>query len=144
MTLLSDEERARAVYELARAYDTEDAAQMGEESPWSDPDALSDAEWQSGRLACAEAALTAALPIIERALAARFIKAIQRANDRLPGIEVPAMKGDNLAVILCSAFDDGGEEDDSGWSDAASEGYKQTIAAIREHYEAALAEEAPR
>jgi hypothetical protein len=69
----------------------------------------------------------------------RAVKAIDRANTDVPNIEVAAMKGDNLAVTLCSQFDDGGPDvDDYGWSQAAIDGYNQTIEAIREHYGAAI------
>jgi len=49
--------RAELIEAMARAYDREDAAQMGEPSPWSIADR--DPDWESGRLACAEAALSA-------------------------------------------------------------------------------------
>lgn len=70
----------------------------------------------------------------------RCERAIVKANERVPGIETPLMRGDNLAIILCSTFDDGERdtEDDSGWSQAARDGYNEVIKAIREHYAAAL------
>lgn len=67
-------------------------------------------------------------------------KAIERANDRVMGIETPAMQGDNLAVTLCSHFeDDGDDEDDNGWNEAATTGYEEVRAAIQNHYSAAIA-----
>lgn len=61
---------------------------------------------------------------------------LKKANERLPGVETPLMRGDNLAVCLCSFFDDGDKEteDDTGWSEAARRGYEEVIAAIRRHY----------
>ena len=46
------------------------------------------------------------------------------------------MRGDNLAIVLCIAFDDGNREteDESGWSQAARDGYEEVITAIRDHY----------
>jgi len=67
-------------------------------------------------------------------------RAVSKASERMPGIETPLMGGDNLAVMLCTVFDDGDREteDDSGWSQAARDGYDETTKAIREHYAAAL------
>ena len=48
----------RTLLAFARAYDREDAAQMGEPDPWID--GKDDPEWVSERLACASAALSAA------------------------------------------------------------------------------------
>lgn len=65
--------------------------------------------------------------------------AIEKANERVGGIETPLMRGDNLAVTLCTHFDDGGgDEDDTGWCAAATEGYHEVVAAIREHYANAI------
>lgn len=70
-----------------------------------------------------------------RASIDRYGKKLQYLNDHLPNISTPMMLGDNLAVTLCSYFDDGEDsEDDSGWSKAALDGYDQTIQAIRSHY----------
>ena len=50
------------------------------------------------------------------------------------------MGGDNLAITLCSHFDDGEEHDNEhGWSNAAHDGYMEVIEAIRKHYEPAAA-----
>lgn len=59
--------------------------------------------------------------------------ALERAIDRIMGVEVPAMNGDNLAVTLCSVFDDPDQEadDETGWTEAATDGYEQVCAAIR-------------
>jgi len=47
---------------------------------------------------------------------------------------------DNLAIMLCTVFDDGGPEDsDTGWSEAAVAGYEKTRDAIHAHYASALA-----
>lgn len=70
---------------------------------------------------------------------------VERLHRELPGISTPVMRGDNLAIILCTSFDDGDEEtqDDCGWSKAATDGYEEVIAAIRNHY-APLADEIAR
>ncbi len=65
---------------------------------------------------------------------------VKRLNETLGGIETPAMGGDNLAITLCSHFDDGEEHDNEhGWSNAAHDGYMEVIEAIRKHYEPAAA-----
>jgi hypothetical protein len=67
--MIDDATRAKVREAMARAYDKEDAAQRGEADPWSfasDDDAAEE-EWREERRACAEAALTAALPLIEEA-----------------------------------------------------------------------------
>lgn len=64
----------------------------------------------------------------------RIRKALKQAHDYLPGIETPMMKGDNLAILICTIFDDG-DDDDTGWSKSANIGYKETITAIRDHYD---------
>lgn len=70
----------------------------------------------------------------------RCVNTIAKANERVASVEAPVMGGDNLAICLCSFFDDGDKEteDDTGWSVAARNGYEQTIEAIREHYATAL------
>jgi len=60
---------------------------------------------------------------------------LDRAIDRIMGIEIEAMGGDNLAVVLCSHFDrdDNSEPDDNGWSQSAMDAYdeiKQEIAGL--------------
>lgn len=66
-------------------------------------------------------------------------QAIATANLRVAGIETPLMRGDNLAITLCTHFDDGEpSEDDTGWSPAAIAGYEQVIDAIRDHYTSAI------
>lgn len=66
-------------------------------------------------------------------------KIVEQLNNSLPSISTPMMKGDNLAIVLCTVFDDGREEtaDDNGWSIAARNGYEEVIAAIRDHYKPA-------
>lgn len=65
---------------------------------------------------------------------------ITKANEKMPSIGTPRMGGDNLAICLCSFFDDGDRstEDDTGWSAAAREGYEEVTAAIKEHYATAI------
>lgn len=58
---------------------------------------------------------------------ADVIRVLGRAIERIMGVEIDAMGGDNLAIILCNAFDDpdGGEMDDNGWSQAATDAYEE-------------------
>jgi len=50
---------ASALEVLARAYDGEDAAQMGEPNPWDAAEEAEDNEWFEERLCCALTALEA-------------------------------------------------------------------------------------
>ncbi len=46
------------------------------------------------------------------------------------------MEGDNLAVLLCSYFDnpDQPNDDETGWTPDAISGCEEVLAAIRAHY----------
>jgi hypothetical protein len=57
-------------------------------------------------------------------------------RDTLGGITCPeVMHGDNLAIVLCTAFDDSGPTDEeTGWSVSAIEGCNATLSAIHAHY----------
>lgn len=71
-------------------------------------------------------------------------RAIRRAGERVASIETPRMEGENFAVMLCSHFDDGeGEQDEWGWTDAATNGYEEVISAIQEHFNSAIRSLAP-
>jgi hypothetical protein len=60
---------------------------------------------------------------------------VKRLNQTLGGISSPpVLDGDNLSILLCSAFEDDGEQNENGWTDAAIEGCEQTLQAIRNHY----------
>ena len=53
---------------------------------------------------------------------------LDRAIDRIMGVGIEAMGGDNLAVLLCSHFDDpddGSDMDDTGWSETATNAYEE-------------------
>jgi len=80
-------------------------------------------------------AITAAVAAEREACA----QAVASANLWLGNIETPQMRGDNLAVTLCTHFDDGEPtDDDTGWSPAAIGGYEEVIAAIAGHYTSAI------
>lgn len=80
--------------------------------------------------------------VIARAILAereRCPNAIATANLRLANIDTPLMGGDNLAITLCTHFDDvSPSDDDTGWSEAAIAGYEEVIAAIKAHYTSAI------
>lgn len=60
---------------------------------------------------------------------------LERVNDRLGGVSIERMGGDNLAVTLCTHFEDAeGEQDENGWTEAATDGCDETLQAIRDHY----------
>ena len=53
---------------------------------------------------------------------------------RLADIETPQMKGDNLAVTLCSYFENPDQDEgEHGWTPDAIKGYDDVMAAIKEH-----------
>lgn len=61
----------------------------------------------------------------------------QKAGQRLGGIRTDRMNGDNLAIILCSYFDnpDQQADDETGWTPDGIAGCDEVLAAIRAHYE---------
>ncbi|MCI1244178.1 MAG: hypothetical protein LKI99_05960 [Acetobacter fabarum] len=75
----------------------------------------------------------------EQRVRAEIGRALDKACETVMGIETPAMKGDNLAVTLCSYFEDcEGEADDNGWHPKAVEGYDQVKSAIAQHFRSAI------
>ncbi len=57
---------------------------------------------------------------------------VERVKRKIAGVETPMMEGDNLAVVLCSVFDNPDQEpdDDCGWTPDALAGYEEVIDAI--------------
>ncbi len=75
---------------------------------------------------------------------ATVVRELDRAIEYIMGIEIKAMAGDNLAVLLCSQFDrdDDSELDDNGWSQSATDAYdeiKREIAGLFVPVRAAIA-----
>lgn len=71
----------------------------------------------------------------EERVRAEIAQDIEKACDTVMGIETPMMRGDNLAVTLCSYFEDmAGEPDDNGWHPRAIEGHDQVQRAIEMHF----------
>jgi hypothetical protein len=70
---------------------------------------------------------------------------VERALERIGSIETPMMGGDNLAVTLCSHFDnpDQPNDDETGWSEDATTGCDEVIKAITEHVRNALGSTKP-
>ncbi|WP_323008974.1 hypothetical protein [Paracoccus sp. (in: a-proteobacteria)] len=69
-------------------------------------------------------------------------KLIERLDDTLGGITVPdLMHGDNLAITLCTAYDnpDQDADEETGWTPDAISGMEAVLAAIRAHYAPAFA-----
>lgn len=66
---------------------------------------------------------------------------VARLRKRLGGVQIDAMQGDNLAITLCSSFDDPDEEvdDETCWGASAISGCTATLDAIHEHYAGAIA-----
>ena len=140
MTLTPDEREA-AIEKMARELYEHDKQSWDPE--W---DRIS-ADIQAHARKVATAALDAVLPLIERAYREDLRARLAKAHEKLGGVQAPAMNGDNLAVSLCSYFDEGDDwpegdgPDDCGWSPSAIDGYTQTLDAIRQHYTRALADE---
>ena len=61
----------------------------------------------------------------------------KQLDARLAGIKTPRMGGDNLAIILCTYFDNPEQpnEDETGWTADATAGCDEVLTAIRLHYE---------
>lgn len=68
----------------------------------------------------------------------KYDELVERLNERLGGVETPMMQGDNLAVMLCSFFDNPDQEpgcdDDCGWTADALAGCNEVLEATRAHY----------
>ena len=61
--------------------------------------------------------------------------------ERLSSVTTPLMQGGNLAILLCSHFDNPDQDqNENGWSDDAIAGYEEVLAGIKSHYEPALSE----
>lgn len=68
-------------------------------------------------------------------LVGRIHREFARAGDLIGGVEIDAMNGDNLAVTLCSHFEDADEEqDENGWTESATTGCDLTLKAIHAVY----------
>jgi len=69
-------------------------------------------------------------------LRAGFQKLLKQAHS-VGGIQTPRMEGDNLAIILCSYFDDPEQpvDEETGWGADAIDGCNEVLAAIRKHFE---------
>jgi hypothetical protein len=64
---------------------------------------------------------------------------MKRVGKSLGGVSTPRMDGDNLAIILCSHFDNADQaEGENGWTPDAEAGCEEVLAAIRDHYEQSL------
>lgn len=61
---------------------------------------------------------------------------VARLRAKLGGVQIDAMQGDNLAIILCTAFDDPDEDvgDETCWGASAISGSTATLDAIHAHY----------
>ena len=62
---------------------------------------------------------------------------VERLDRTLGGVTVPnLMHGDNLAITLCTAYDnpDQDTDDETGWTPDAISGQKAVLSAIRAHY----------
>jgi hypothetical protein len=62
-------------------------------------------------------------------------------HETLGGVTVPnIMHGDNLAITLCTAYDnpDQDADEETGWTPDAIAGQEAVLAAIRDHYDPAI------
>jgi hypothetical protein len=63
------------------------------------------------------------------------MKQIERLREGLGGVTSPKMQGDNLAILLCSHFDNPDQgEDENGWTEDAIAGMYEVLDAIHQHY----------
>lgn len=71
----------------------------------------------------------------EQRVRAECVRSIEAACESVMGIETPMMHGDNLAITICSYFEDReGEPDDNGWHPRAIEGHDQVKRGIEQHF----------
>lgn len=61
-------------------------------------------------------------------------------RDTLGGVSIDRMNGDNLAITLCTYFEDADEDvdDETGWTPSAVAGCDEALAAIHAHYAAEI------
>ncbi len=61
-------------------------------------------------------------------------------HETLGGVTVPnIMHGDNLAITLCTAYDNPDQDaDETGWTPDALAGQEAVLGAIRDHYDPAI------
>ena len=66
-----------------------------------------------------------------------FSERVKKAGCYVGSIQTPRMEGDNLAIVLCGHFDNPEQpnDDETGWSEDATTGCEEVLAAIRRHYE---------
>ena len=65
-----------------------------------------------------------------------------KAAESVMGIETPCMEGDNLAVTICTHFEDSeGEPCDNGWHEGATNAYEEIKTAVIRHFRNALKRE---
>jgi len=69
---------------------------------------------------------------------------VERLREGLGGISTHMMRGDNLAILLCTFFENPDEvaDDDFGWTPSAITGYEQVCDAIHAHYKPHLESQA--
>ncbi len=86
----------------------------------------------------AEVRQSATAPLIAALEEAR--EALESRIEQVMNVSTPLMGGDNLAVLLCSHFDNPDQEsdDDCGWSPDAIAAYDQIKAAVEAHFAPAL------
>lgn len=71
----------------------------------------------------------------EQRVRAEIARDIKKACETVMGIETPMMRGDNLAITICTHFEDReGEADDNGWHPKAIEGHDQVKRGIEQHF----------
>lgn len=69
-----------------------------------------------------------------------FGRDVMRAADSVMGIETDGMRGDNLAITLCSYFEDFADSPpgENGWSEEVTEKYEAVKDAICDHFRDAI------
>lgn len=75
------------------------------------------------------------IELAEARVRAEIARDIKKACETVMGIETPMMGGDNLAIMICTHFEDiEGETDDNGWHPKAIEGHDQVKLKIEQHF----------
>lgn len=64
---------------------------------------------------------------------------IEQVRYRIGGVEIDEMEGDNLAITLCSAFDDPDDEvGENGWTERATTCHDKIMSLVHAQYVAAM------
>lgn len=67
----------------------------------------------------------------------KFEENLDFAINNVMGIRTPVMEGDNLAILICSMYENCEQviDEDTSWTPDATNAYEEIKTAIKEHFE---------